>query len=206
MNQSYEKVKSLKTTTDNAITTQNSGVYFMLNCPLTLFHVSSIWFPVLKCYIHRTILSDREGINNKGHKTITVIKIRSFLWKTYALIFIMNLLIRTVQIRPISLRRKNTTFSYSFYHNIFQYIFTNSFKYPSDLSSHFQTLVLGCLRFFSFFLCTCLFFRSTPTAHGGSQARGSIRAIAASLHHSHSNTGSQPCLRPTPQPTATPDP
>ena len=156
MNQSYEKVKGLKTTTDNAITTQNSGVYFMLNCPLTLFHGSSIWFPVLKCYIHRTILSDREGINNKGHKTITVIKIHSFLWKTYALIFIMNLLIRTVQIRPISLRRKNTTFSYSFYHNIFQYIFTNSFKYPSDLSSLSDPSTrLPPFFFLSFFVLVC---------------------------------------------------
>ena len=44
-------------------------------------------------------------------------------------------------------------------------------------------------------------------ANGGSQARGLIRAIAASLHQSHSNTGSEPpCLRPTPQLTATPDP
>ena len=31
------------------------------------------------------------------------------------------------------------------------------------------------------------FFRATPTAYGGSQARGQIRAVAASLQHSHSN-------------------
>ena len=37
-------------------------------------------------------------------------------------------------------------------------------------------------------------FRATPAAHGGSQARGRIRAIVASLHHSHSNTGSKLCL------------
>ena len=43
-------------------------------------------------------------------------------------------------------------------------------------------------------------------AYGGSQARGLIRAVAASLRHSHSNMGSEPRLRPTPQPTATPDP
>ena len=32
-----------------------------------------------------------------------------------------------------------------------------------------------------------LFFRAIPMAHRGSQARGSVGAIAASLHHSHSN-------------------
>jgi len=37
-------------------------------------------------------------------------------------------------------------------------------------------------------------FRATPAAYGGSQARGPIRATAASLHHSHSNTGSKPCV------------
>ena len=35
---------------------------------------------------------------------------------------------------------------------------------------------------------------------------GLIRAVAAGLRQSHSNTGSEPCLRPTPQLTATPDP
>ena len=45
-----------------------------------------------------------------------------------------------------------------------------------------------------------------PVAYGGSQARGPIRAVAASLRQSHSNTGSEPRLQPTPHPTATPDP
>ena len=36
-------------------------------------------------------------------------------------------------------------------------------------------------------------------AHGGSQARGQIRAAAAGLHHRHSNAGSEPCLQCTPQ-------
>ena len=43
-------------------------------------------------------------------------------------------------------------------------------------------------------------------AYGGSQARGQIGATDASLSHSHSNVGSEPCLRPTPQLMATPDP
>ena len=62
----------------------------------------------------------------------------------------------------------------------------------SVLSSVFGLLL--CFFFFFFGL-----FRATPVASGGSQARGLIRAVAADLHHSHSNTGSEPCLWPTPQ-------
>ena len=49
-------------------------------------------------------------------------------------------------------------------------------------------------------------FMATPAASRGSQARGRTGATAASLCHSHSNTGSRLGLRPTPQLTATPDP
>ena len=55
--------------------------------------------------------------------------------------------------------------------------------------------------FFSFFL-----FMAAPVAHGGSQARGPIGAVAAGLHHSRSNAGSELHLHPTPQLTAMPDP
>ena len=34
------------------------------------------------------------------------------------------------------------------------------------------------------FVCVCLFFRPVSEAHGGSQARGLIGAVAAGLHHS----------------------
>ena len=43
-------------------------------------------------------------------------------------------------------------------------------------------------------------------AYGSSQARGLIRATADSLHHSHNNARSKPCLRPTMQLMAMPDP
>ena len=49
-------------------------------------------------------------------------------------------------------------------------------------------------------------FRATPAAYVSSQARGLIRAVAAGLHHSHSNIKSEPHLQPTPQLTAMPDP
>ena len=68
---------------------------------------------------------------------------------------------------------------------------------PSDTetSGHFQ----GLLFYFSF-------FSAIPAAYGSSQARGRIRATAASLHHSNSNAGYEPHLPPTPQFTAMPDP
>ena len=49
-------------------------------------------------------------------------------------------------------------------------------------------------------------FRAAPTTYGGSQARDRMGAVAAGLHHSHSNAGSELRLQPTPQLTATPDP
>ena len=56
-------------------------------------------------------------------------------------------------------------------------------------------------------VCVCVYlFRAAPAAYGGSQARSLIGTIAAVLYHSHSNTGSEPSLQPTPQLTAVPDP
>ena len=58
-----------------------------------------------------------------------------------------------------------------------------------------------------FCFCFCLFAISwaAPMAYGGSQARGLIGAVATSLRQSHSNAGSEPLLRATPQLTAMPD-
>ena len=51
----------------------------------------------------------------------------------------------------------------------------------------------GAIRYLGwnaiFFFCL---FRVAPAAYGGSQARGLIRAVAASLHHSHSHARSEP--------------
>ena len=54
---------------------------------------------------------------------------------------------------------------------------------------------------FNFFVF-CL-FRAEPTPYGGSQARGPIGAVAAGLHHSHSNARSELHLQPRPQLMAT---
>ena len=48
--------------------------------------------------------------------------------------------------------------------------------------------------FFFFFFYHFSISWAAPAAYGGSQARGPIGAIAASLRQSHSNTGSEPHL------------
>ena len=63
-------------------------------------------------------------------------------------------------------------------------------------------LLLLSLHFFFSFLT----FWAAPLACGSSQARGHIGAVAAGLHHSHSNTGSKLCLGPKPQLMAMLDP
>ena len=64
----------------------------------------------------------------------------------------------------------------------------------------------GDYSFLSVFVFFVFFFlRAVPVAHGSSQARGRIKATAAGLHHSHSNSGSELHLKPTPQLMATPD-
>ena len=59
----------------------------------------------------------------------------------------------------------------------------------------------GRMNSFFFFL-----YRAAPVAYGGSQARGQIRAVAASLRHSHRNAGYEPHLQLTPQLMAMQDP
>ena len=76
-----------------------------------------------------------------------------------------------------------------------------SCQFPS--LSHCVGLLFSGSHIF-FFLFPPL-FRAIPAAYVSSQARGWIGATAASLHHSHSNSESEPRLRPIPQLTARPD-
>jgi len=67
----------------------------------------------------------------------------------------------------------------------------------------FRCIIFPCCRILENSCIFCLFvclFRTAPVADGSSQARGRIGAAAASVCHSLSNAGSEPCLRPTPQP------
>ena len=57
-------------------------------------------------------------------------------------------------------------------------------------------------HYFLFFF----FFRAASVVYGSSQARGQIGTAAASLHHSHSNRGSELHLQPTSQLMAMPEP
>ena len=57
-------------------------------------------------------------------------------------------------------------------------------------------ILFVCLFVYLFIYCL---FRAVSTAYGSSQARGWIGAAAAGLCQSHSNTGSEPLLWPTPQ-------
>ena len=66
--------------------------------------------------------------------------------------------------------------------------------------------VLICKTLGTCFFVVVAISWAAPTAYGGCQARGSIGAIATGPHQSHSNTGSEPRLQPTPQLTAMPDP
>ena len=78
---------------------------------------------------------------------------------------------------------------------------SNTFLFHLSKHENLQSLV-GVFLFFFFFLS----FRATLAAYGGSQVRGQIGAVAAGLRQSHSNAGSEPRLRPTPQLTAMLDP
>ena len=66
--------------------------------------------------------------------------------------------------------------------------------------------MFSCYLLVSSFIIIIIIFRATPMVYGGSQARAQIRTAAAGLHHSHSHTGSKPCLQSTPWLMATPDP
>ena len=72
----------------------------------------------------------------------------------------------------------------------------------------FTCFLIPCLYFFLsfFFLVFLPFLGLLPQQRGDSQARGLIRAVAASLCQSHSNAGSELHLQPIPQLMAMLDP
>lgn len=75
----------------------------------------------------------------------------------------------------------------------------------SPRSQHTDSLPFNYFILFYFFVFLP-FLGPLPWACGGSQARSLIGAVATGLRHSHSNVGSKPCLRPTPQLIAMLDP
>ena len=96
---------------------------------------------------------------------------------------------------------------FTFWHFLLLYIgmcacmcmHTYTQRYMTECSSYIKTN--RCTIFFFFVFCLLSFEGYISMAYRGSQAKGWTRAVAASLHHSHSNTGSKPHLWPTLQHT-----
>ena len=64
--------------------------------------------------------------------------------------------------------------------------------------SFFSFLFYIFIIYLFIYFCLFAFSRAALVAYGGAQARGRIGAVAAGLHQSHSNAGSEPHLQPTP--------
>ena len=73
------------------------------------------------------------------------------------------------------------------------------------LNMWFANIFFYCVVYLFIFFFPSL-FRAALVAYGSSQARGKIKAVAASLCHSHSNARSEPYPQPTLELMATPDP
>ena len=96
---------------------------------------------------------------------------------------------------------RKVTQSYIYIHSPSHIIFYHVLSQVSQYSSLCYIAGKSDFLFLFFF-----FFRAAHAAYRSSHARGRIRAATASLHHSHSNWGSELHLRPTPQLMATLDP
>ena len=83
-------------------------------------------------------------------------------------------------------------------------------SFSKSVSQYLFCKEVHCVLFYFLFIylfiyCLFVFSRASLAAHGGSQARGQIGAVAAGLRQSHSNVGSEPSLPPPPKLRATPD-
>ena len=103
---------------------------------------------------------------------------------------VVNLLEQTMM-------KKNIKKNVSLYFFILSHFAVGRNQYNTEYQQNFN---------FIYFLFVFVFSRAAPAAHGGSQAKGRIGAVAASLHHSRSNAGSELRLQPTPQLRAASDP
>ena len=141
---------------------------------------------LIKSYILMNDLLQREKWGGMGTVSHSLSKLQLQLQKCHLNIFLAHAAWDTnsgieIQVQGEAISRSQPSWGPLFSHC------KDSFFVPTATHSHL---------WFSFFL---FFFRASPMAYGGSQARGPIRAVAAGLH---SNTGSELHQRPTPQLTA----
>ena len=85
--------------------------------------------------------------------------------------------------------RHNLSFPGSIFKCATPKMYIYKFLYINNLIQH-RRFIGGFAFFWGGGLSFFFFLRVAPTAYGGSQARGRIGAVAAGLHHSHSNTRS----------------
>ena len=144
----------------------------------------------IKCWKKKTV-------KQEFHSCKTVLQ----KWGRIKIFSVKQKLRGFVTTRPALLSRLREAFRLKWMHGycLMGIEFPFSFSLSFLLSSFFLPSFLP-----SFFMVSLL--RAAPEAYGRSQARGPIGAVAASLHHSHSNAKSEPHLQPTPQLTATLDP
>ena len=78
------------------------------------------------------------------------------------------------------------------YSIVFNILVLHDLQFTKSMDAEHQSAdsKVICSSFCFVFVFVCL-FRPAPMAYGSSQARGQIRAVADSLHHSHSNAGSK---------------
>ena len=88
---------------------------------------------------------------------------------------------------------------YSRYVFCFPFIVCLSLFFPVENKVLCRKGFLSLSLFFFFFFGLFAISWAAVTAHGGSQARGPVGAIAAGLRQSHSNAESELRLQPTPQ-------
>ena len=93
-----------------------------------------------------------------------------------------------------------------FYFDLFYFHSYQKTELMTNTIGHFYLWINQKIFILFYFIFVFLpFLGPLPAAYEGSQARGLIGALATSLYHSHSHSGSEQRLQPTPQLTVTPD-
>ena len=96
-------------------------------------------------------------------------------------------------------------FAFILLQNIYLFLIHSMILHVFNFVKEYHNIgILWQLAFFIYLFIYFVYFRATPVAYGGSQARGPNRSVATGLRHS--KAGSKLHLQPTPQLTAIPDP